>query len=118
IRHRANVLRRRAQFLLIRARRQKHTIEGLLLALADIDRIIQIIRQSKTQAEAKQGLMTVECPAAMMQRALGNEGFDAFQQERGVADNYTLTPVQAEAILKMTLGQLVNREQERLGNQY
>lgn len=118
IRHRANVLRRRAQFLLIRARRQKHTIEGLLLALADIDRIIQIIRQSKTQAEAKQGLMTVECPAAMMQRALGNEGFDAFQQERGVADNYTLTPVQAEAILKMTLGQLVNLEQERLGNQY
>jgi DNA gyrase/topoisomerase IV subunit A len=90
----------------------------LLLALADIDRIIQIIRQSKTQAEAKQGLMTVECPAAMMQRALGEEGFSVFQQERGVAENYTLTPVQAEAILKMTLGQLVNLEQERLGNQY
>lgn len=118
IRHRGHVLRRRTQFLLIRARRQKHTIEGLLLALTDIDRIIQIIRQSKTQAEAKQGLMTVECPAAMMQRALGDEGFAVFQQERGVAENYTLTPVQAEAILKMTLGQLVNLEQERLGGQY
>ncbi|MFN9879646.1 MAG: DNA gyrase C-terminal beta-propeller domain-containing protein, partial [Planctomycetota bacterium] len=104
--------------LLVRARRQKHTIEGLLLALADIDRIIQIIRQSKTQAEAKQGLMTVECPAAMMQRALGDEGFAVFQNERGVAAAYTLTPVQAEAILKMTLGQLVNLEQERLGGQY
>jgi DNA gyrase subunit A len=118
IRHRSQVLRRRAQFLLVRARRQKHTIEGLLLALADIDRIIQIIRQSKTQAEAKQGLMTVECPAAMMQRALGDDGFAVFQEERGVADAYTLTPVQAEAILKMTLGQLVNLEQERLGGQY
>lgn len=118
IRHRSQVLRRRAQFLLMRARRQKHTIEGLLLALADIDRIIQIIRQSKTQAEAKQGLMTVECPAAMMQRALGDDGFAVFQEERGVADAYTLTPVQAEAILKMTLGQLVNLEQERLGGQY
>ena len=118
IRHRSHVLRRRTQFLLVRARRQKHTIEGLLLALADIDRIIQIIRQSKTQAEAKQGLMTVECPAAMMQRALGDEGFAVFQNERGVAAAYTLTPVQAEAILKMTLGQLVNLEQERLGGQY
>ncbi|MFN9341500.1 MAG: DNA topoisomerase (ATP-hydrolyzing) subunit A, partial [Planctomycetota bacterium] len=118
IRHRSHVLRRRTQYLLVRARRQKHTIEGLLLALADIDRIIQIIRQSKTQAEAKQGLMTVECPAAMMQRALGDEGFAVFQNERGVAAAYTLTPVQAEAILKMTLGQLVNLEQERLGGQY
>lgn len=118
IRHRAHVLRRRTQFLLIRARRQKHTIEGLLLALADIDRIIQVIRQSKTQLEAKQGLMSVECPAAMMHRALGDEGFAAFQQERGAAENYSLTPVQADAILKMTLGQLVNLEQERLSGQY
>jgi DNA gyrase subunit A len=118
IRHRIIVIRRRTQFLLQRARRQKHTIEGLLLALADIDRIIRIIRQSKTQVEAKQGLMGVECPADMMSRALGEAGFAAFQEERGVSENYSLTPVQAEAILKMTLGQLVNLEQERLADQY
>ena len=118
IRHRVNVIRRRTQFLLQRARRQKHTVEGLLLALADIDRIIKIIRQSKTQVEAKQGLMSVEVPAAMMSRALGDDGFVEFQEERGVSANYSLTPVQAEAILKMTLGQLVNLEQERLGEQY
>ncbi len=118
IRHRSIVIRRRTQFLLSRARRRKHTIEGLLLALADIDQIIAIIRKSSTQAEAKQGLMGVECPAAMMNRALGDEGFRIFQEERGTAEIYTLTAVQADAILKMTLGQLVNLEQERLAKEH
>ncbi len=112
------MIRRRTQFLLARARRRKHTVEGLLLALANIDEIIRIIRSSKTLAEAKQGLMGVECPAAMMQRALGDEGFAQFQRERGLADGYALTAVQADAILKMTLGQLVNLEQERLGDEH
>ena len=118
IRHRSSVIRRRTQHLLARARKRKHTIEGLLLALADIDKIIKIIRASKTQAEAKQGLMGVECPASMMKRALGEEGFRVFQDERGESDVYTLTAVQADAILKMTLGQLVNLEHERLGKEH
>ncbi|MEC8306025.1 MAG: DNA gyrase C-terminal beta-propeller domain-containing protein, partial [Planctomycetota bacterium] len=80
--------------------------------------IIQIIRASKTQAEAKISLMGVECPASMMQRALGNDGFEQFQEERGAADVYRLTAVQADAILRMTLGQLVNLEQERLGDEH
>ncbi len=118
IRHRVHVIRRRTQFLLVRARKQKHTIEGLLLALADIDKIIAIIRASKTQAEAKTALMGVECPAAMMQRALGDEGFAIFSEERGASDVYFLTGVQADAVLKMTLGQLVNLEQEKLSDQH
>lgn len=118
VRHRVTVIRRRTQFLLSRARRRKHTVEGQLLALANIDEIIRIIRGSRTQAEAKVGLMGVECPAAMMQRALGDGGFEIFQQERGVADTYTLTAVQADAILRMTLGQLVNLEQERLSDEH
>ena len=118
VRHRATVIRRRTQFLLTRARKRKHTIEGLLLALADIDEIIRTIRSSQTQAEAKVGLMGVECPAAMMARALGAEGFQQFQEERGVADVYTLTAIQADAILRMTLGQLVNLEQERLSGEH
>ncbi|WP_254511878.1 DNA gyrase subunit A [Anatilimnocola floriformis] len=118
IRHRVTVIRRRTQFLLSKARKRKHTIEGLLLALANIDEIIRIIRQSRTVAEAKTGLMNVECPAPMMQRALGDEGFKVFASERGVADAYRLTAVQADAILRMTLGQLVNLEQERLGGEH
>jgi DNA gyrase subunit A len=118
IRHRINVIRRRTEFLLNRARRQKHVLEGLLLALADIDQIIKIIRSSKTQAEAKKGLMGIECPAAMLKQALGDTGFEVFQQERGEKDIYNLTAVQADAILKMTLGQLVNLEQEKLQGQH
>ncbi|MBC7852502.1 MAG: DNA gyrase subunit A [Pirellulaceae bacterium] len=118
LRHRVVVIRRRTQFLLAKARRRKHTVEGLLLALANIDEIIRIIRASKTQAEAKLGLMGVEAPAALMQRALGDAGFKIFQDERGVADVYRLTAVQSEAILRMTLGQLVNLEQERLSGEH
>jgi DNA gyrase subunit A len=62
--------------------------------------------------------MGVSSPAAMLERALGAEGFAAFQQERGVADTYTLTAVQADAILRMTLGQLVNLEQKKLADEH
>ena len=118
IRHRLNVIRRRTQFLLARARARKHTVEGLLLAHANIDEIIRVIRSSANQAEAKARLMGVEAPAAMMRRALGEAGFALFQSERGASDTYTLTPVQAEAILRMTLGQLVNLEQEKLAGEH
>jgi DNA gyrase subunit A len=118
VRHRVTVIRRRTQFLLNRARRRKHTVEGLLLALANIDEIIRIIRSSSTQAEAKERLMGVECPASMMQRALGEEGFSQFVQERGEADSYTLTSVQTDEILRMRLGQLVNLEQQKLADEH
>jgi DNA gyrase subunit A len=118
IRHRIQVIRRRTQFLMARARKRKHTVEGLLLALANIEEIIRIIRKSKSQPEAKTGLMGVECPAEMMKRAIGDEGYAVFITERGESDVYTLTAVQADAILKMTLGQLVGLEQEKLSNEY
>lgn len=118
VRHRVEVIRRRTQFLLNRARKRKHTVEGLLLALADIDQIIQIIRSSRTQAEAKERLMGVEVPASMMERALGENGFREFQRDRGEAGVYTLTSVQTDAILAMRLGQLVNLEQDKLAEEH
>ena len=118
VRHRFSVIRRRTQFLLARARKEKHRLEGLLLALANIDEVIRVIRHSKTQAEAKIGLMKIECPSSMLQRALGDDGFQIFQDERGVSESYTLTGIQADAILAMRLGQLVNLEQEKLGNNH
>ena len=115
VRHRVIVIRRRTQFLLLKARKRKHTVQGLLLAHVNIDEVIRVIRSSKSQLEAKQRLKDeIRCPAAMLQRALGDTGFAQFQEERGVTDKYSLTPVQADAILKMTLGQLVNLEQEKL----
>jgi DNA gyrase subunit A len=118
LRHRVTVIRRRTQHLLSKARQRKHTVEGLLLAHANIDLVIRVIRSSSTQAEAKQRLMEIECPAAMLQRALGEQGFAVFQSEQGTRENYTLTPVQADAILRMTLGQLVNLEQEKLSAEH
>ena len=118
VRHRVTVIRRRTQFLLDKARRRKHTVEGLLLALADIDEIINTIRTSRTQPEAKQRLMGIECPSAMMKKALGEEGFKAFQLERGEAPTYTLTSVQTDEILRMRLSQLVGLEQEKLAAEH
>ncbi len=118
IRHRIQVIRRRTEFMKTRARRRKHILEGLLVALANIDEIIRLIRTSKTQADAKQGLMQLQCPSAMLQRAIGEDAFRQIQQDRGAADSYGLTALQADAILKMTLGQLVNLEQERLSQEH
>ncbi|MDR3198389.1 MAG: DNA gyrase subunit A [Planctomycetaceae bacterium] len=117
IRHRITVIRRRTQFLLSKARKRKHTVEGLVIAHANIDEVIRTIRTSATQAEAKQRLMLIECPSAMLERAL-QAGFAGFLIERGIRETYTLTPVQADAILRMTLGHLVNLEQEKLGEEY
>ncbi len=118
IRHRVIVIRRRTQFLLAKARQRKHTVEGLLLAHANIDEVIRVIRSSSTAAEAKTRLMDIRCPASLIERALGAAGFAAFQTDRGVSAEYTMTAVQCEAILRMTLGQLVNLEQEKLADEY
>jgi DNA gyrase subunit A len=118
LRHRVTVIRRRTQFLLARARKRKHTVQGLLLAHANIDEVIRVIRSSKTQPEAKERLMQIKTPGAMLKRALGDDGYEQFQLERGVAEEYSLTPVQADAILRMTLGQLVNLEQEKLADEH
>jgi len=118
IRHRVTVIRRRTQFLLSRARKRKHTVEGLLLALADIDEVIRIIRSSRTQSEAKERLMGVQVPASMMERALGERGYKEFQLDRGESDTYSLSSVQTDAILAMRLGQLVNLEQDKLSEEH
>lgn len=118
LRHRVTVIRRRTQFLLNRARRRKHVVEGLLIAMADIDEIIRIIRTSQSQQDAKQRLMGFACPASMLARALGERGYGEFTRERGESDEYKLTSVQADAILKLALGQLANLEQKRFSDEH
>ncbi|MCS7238426.1 MAG: DNA gyrase subunit A [Thermoguttaceae bacterium] len=118
LRHRVIVIRRRTRHLLQKARQRKHTVEGLLIALANIDEVIRVIRTSEDQEQAKDRLMQIRCPAALLQRALGPEGFRSLQEDRGVAEEYALTRVQAEAILRMTLAHLVNLEQQKLADEY
>ena len=114
IRHRVDVIRRRTEFLLREARKRKHTVEGLLLAQIDIDRIIKTIRDSASRAAAKEALQTIPIQSALVSRALGDDGFKAFVLENGEADNYFLSTNQSEAIVSMQLGSLANLEREKL----
>ena len=75
LRHRETVIRRRTQFLLARARQRKHTVEGLLLAHANIDEVIRVIRSSSTQTEAKERLMKIQTPVGAVAAGAGRRGF-------------------------------------------
>ena len=114
IRHRVDVIRRRTEFMLREARKRKHTVEGLLLAQTDIDRIIKTIRDSASRAAAKDALQKVPVPSPLVSRALGDDGFKAFVLENGEAENYFLSANQSEAIVSMQLGSLANLEREKL----
>jgi len=118
IRHRVDVIRRRTEYLLREARKRKHTVEGLLLAQTDIDRIIQTIRQASSRAVAKDALQQIGVPAPLVARALGDVGYAAFTSENGEATEYFLSPNQAEAIVSMQLGSLAGLEREKLAAEY
>jgi DNA gyrase subunit A len=111
-------LRRRTEFLLREARRRKHTVEGLLLAQTDIDRIIRTIRESASRAAAKDALQQIGIPAPLVSRALGDSGFAAYISENGEAAEYFLSANQAEAIVSMQLGSLANLEREKLAAEH
>ncbi len=114
IRHRVEVIRRRTEFMLREARKRKHTVEGLLMAQVDIDRVIRTIRESPSRAAAKDALQRIPIPGEMVARALGEDGFRAYVSENGTATDYFLSVNQSEAIVSMQLGSLANLEREKL----
>jgi DNA gyrase subunit A len=118
LRHRVTVIRRRTEFLLNEARRRKHTVEGLLIAQIDIDLVIRTIRSSPSRAEAKLALQVIPVPAGLVARALGEAGFQRFQEEQGNRETYTLSANQSEAIVSMQLGSLANLEREQLQGEH
>lgn len=118
IRHRVTVIRRRTEFLLGEARKRKHTVEGLLISQINLDEVISTIRNSPSRAEAKERLQQIQVPAALVKRALGDEGFAMYQQEVGDRPNYSLSANQSEAIVSMQLGSLANLEREKLREEH
>ena len=118
LRHRVDVIRRRTEFLLSEARKRKHTVEGLLIAQIDIDEVIRTIRNSESRVAARDSLQQMRVDAQLVARALGEEGYAAFCDEREQAESYTLSAKQAEAIVSMQLGSLANLEREQLHNEY
>jgi len=118
LRHRVTVIRRRTEFQLAEARKRKHTVEGLLIAQSEIDKVIATIRAAASRAAAKDALQAIDVPAELIARALGEVGFKDFQSEKGVAAVYNLSANQAEAIVSMQLGSLANLEREALRGEH
>lgn len=118
LRHRVRVIRRRTEFLLREAKRRAHVLEGQLIAVSSLDEVIQICRQAPTRAEAKQRLQDMAVAAAVLRRALGDDHFAALQREIGVQDAYQLSEAQAEAVVRMQLGQLAALERDEIFKEY
>jgi DNA gyrase subunit A len=118
LRHRVQVIRRRTEFLLREAKRRGHILEGQLIAISSLDEVIAICRQSPSRAEAKERLQNLAVAAAVMQRALGDEHFAALQRELGVLESYHMTEAQAEAVVRLQLGQLAALERDEIVKEY
>ncbi|MBN1341123.1 MAG: DNA gyrase subunit A [Phycisphaerae bacterium] len=114
--HRKQVIRRRTRCLLQRASERAHILEGLILAVGDIDEIIQIIRQSPDPPTAKKRLMAkaLRLTEQATLRALLPE---AFLTRLASAERFLTSP-QADAILSMQLQRLTGLEIEKLARDY
>ena len=114
--HRKEVIRRRTAFLLRRARQRAHILEGLILAVADIDRVIETIKKSPDVPIARERLMALDLrlTEAAAVRKLLPKSFVA----RASSGPQQLTKVQADAILSMQLQRLTGLEIEKLARDY
>jgi DNA gyrase subunit A len=118
LRHRAQVIRRRTEFLLREAKKRAHVLEGQLIAISSLDEVIQICRTSPSRAESKIRLQKFEVAAAVLERALGAAHFAALTKEIGVHASYQMTEAQAEAVVRMQLGQLAALERDEIVKEY
>ena len=128
LRHRREVVTRRTIFELRRARARAHVLEGLALALANIDEIIEMIKKSANPAEAKAGLVQKIWPAGMVVDMVSRATADAdpaasrpedLDPQYGLKDDgYHLSEVQAQAILDLKLHRLTGLEQDKIVNEF
>ena len=116
IEHRKEVIRRRSRFLMKRARNRAHILEGLILAVSDIDEIIELIKKSPDVPTAKLNLMKKPLRLAeseTLRKLLPKE----FVRDRSKGEHF-LTGPQADAILAMQLQRLTGLEIEKLAKDY
>lgn len=122
--HRREVVTRRTVFELRKARERAHILEGLAIALANIDPVIELIRNSKTADEAREGLLARPWSLGNVAAMLEAAGVDAARPddlaaEFGVRDGqYFLSEVQARAILELRLHRLTGLEHEKILDEY
>ncbi|NOX52758.1 MAG: DNA gyrase subunit A [Gammaproteobacteria bacterium] len=124
LQHRREVVTRRTLYLLRRARQRGHILEGQAIALANIDAVIQLIKDSASAAVARAALIERRWQAQALFELLERVGSDACRpeglaQEYGFTDGlYRLTEEQAQAILEIRLHRLTAMEQDKLMQDY
>ncbi|MEP5567456.1 MAG: DNA gyrase subunit A [Halioglobus sp.] len=124
VRHRREVVTRRTVYLLRKARERGHLLEGLAIALANIDPVIELIKASPSSAEAKEKLIARSWKPGDVTGMLERAGDDACRPDEldpqfGLRDGlYYLSPAQAQAILELRLHRLTGLEHEKLLNEY
>ena len=124
VRHRREVVTRRTLFLLRKARERGHVLEGLAVALANIDAIIELIKTSPTAADARERLVASAWAPGDVTAMLERAGDAACRPEGLEGDfgliegQYHLSQAQAQAILELRLNRLTGLEHEKLLQEY
>jgi DNA gyrase subunit A len=128
LRHRREVVVRRTSFELRKARERGHILEGLAVALSNVDEIIALIKAAATPAEAKAGLMGRVWRSPLVEQMLARAAADAVRPEGlplefgwqagAKPPGYRLSDAQAQAILELRLQRLTGLEQEKIHGEY
>ena len=124
IKHRKDVVTKRTKFELKKAKDRGHIVEGLMVAIANIDAIITIIKKSKDPKIAAAELCKKTWKAGPIEAILKKVGKDACKPKGLSADlglkgkNYKLSPDQAKSILELRLGRLTGLEQDNLSSEF
>ena len=122
--HRREVVTRRTVFELRKARERGHILEGLAVALSNVDEIIALIKAAPTPADAKRGLMERTWRSPVVEEMLIRAASDASRPdglapEFGLSDQgYRLSDAQAQAILELRLQRLTGLEQDKIVSEY
>ena len=122
--HRREVVTRRTVFELRKARDRGHILEGLAVALSNVDDIIALIKAAPTPSDAKIGLMSRTWPSPLVADMLKRAAAEASRPEGigpefGMTDKgYRLSEIQAQAILELRLQRLTGLEQDKIVNEY
>jgi DNA gyrase subunit A len=122
--HRREVVTRRTLYDLRKSRERAHVLEGLTVALANLDEVIELIKASPTPADARSRLLERTWQPGLVEAMLGEGGAEMsrpedLEERYGLTDEgYLLSPLQAQEILNMRLHRLTGLEQEKLGDEY
>ena len=124
IKHRKNIITKRTIFDLKKAKERGHIVEGLMVAIANIDEVITIIKKSKDPKVAAEALIKKQWKAGPVEAILKKVGKDACKPSDTKAEyglngkKYKLSPDQAKAILELRLGRLTGLEQDNLNSEF